>query len=155
MANIEKQGNLWNQATTAIGKIWNNISGKTASMQHAAAEAEKQRQWEEHMSNTAYQRGSADMEAAGLNPAMMYSGGGGGGASTPHGAAAIGNQSGSESISGLINSAANLARSFNHDKNPKNDVNLKQVAKATTYMKHNGTKDLNKSTFSDLDNIKI
>lgn len=155
MANVEKQGSLWNQATTAIGKLWNNISGKTSAMQHAAAEAEKQRQWEEHMSNTAYQRGSADMEAAGLNPAMMYSGGGGGGASTPHGAAAIGNQSGSESISGLINSAANLARSFNHDKNPKNDVSLKQVAKATTYMKHNGIKDLNKSTFSDLDNIKI
>lgn len=111
-----------------IGDIWNDISGKTSAMEHAAAEAQKQRDWEEQMSNTAYQRGSADMEAAGLNAAMMYSGGGGsGGASTPHGAAATSNQSGSESISGIINSAANLARSFNYDKNPRNDVTTKQI----------------------------
>lgn len=111
-----------------MGNAWNKISGKEASQKFAAAEAEKQRNWEEHMSNTAFQRGSADMKEAGLNAAMMYSGGsGGGGASTPHGAAATSNQSGSESISGLINSAANLARSFNNDKNPKNDVTVQQV----------------------------
>lgn len=52
-----------------------------------AQEAEKQRAWEEQMSNTSYQRGVADMQAAGLNPALMY-GGSSQGASTPSGTSA-------------------------------------------------------------------
>lgn len=55
-----------------------------ANQQNIALQRE-QRAWETEMANTAYQRGTADMKAAGINPMLAYSQGG---ANTPNVSAA-------------------------------------------------------------------
>lgn len=64
--------------------IYNHIE-QNAAMQYNSAEALANRQFQEHMSSTAYQRAVEDMRKAGLNPILAYAQGG---ASTPGGSGA-------------------------------------------------------------------
>lgn len=93
--------------TQNMGRVWNDITGVSASNAFNASEAQKQRDWEEYMSNTSYQRGVKDMQAAGINPAIMAMGGSS--ASTPSSSSASASGNSSSFIAGLVNSAMKIA----------------------------------------------
>lgn len=72
----ERSQQNWNQTADY------NAQQNAIAQQYNSAEAEKQRKWQEYMSNTSYQRAMEDMRKAGLNPILAYMQGG---ASTPVG----------------------------------------------------------------------
>lgn len=73
----------YNTLQAIMQGIYNHIENSTA-MQYNSAEALANRNWQENMSNTAYQRAVEDMKKAGLNPILAFANGG---ASTPGGSA--------------------------------------------------------------------
>ncbi|QCS36532.1 minor capsid protein [Capybara microvirus Cap3_SP_445] len=117
-------GDRWNN-------LWNNIGGfitgstavenqKNANLdlQHDqqsfnSAEAQKERDWQTQMSNTAHQREVADLQAAGLNKWLSVNGGGSSSSSGAFGSsnatAVSRGSSGAEILSSLGSTAAGVA----------------------------------------------
>lgn len=119
---------LWEDVKGVMRSVteWVGLGNGEYTRRHNAEEAQKQRDFEREMSNTAYQRAVDDMEKAGINPAMALSNGGPG-ASTPNGATGSSSPTGGNGlgqIASVINSAANMAHVMNNDKSKSNNMSV-------------------------------
>lgn len=136
--------------------VYNQISNN-AAMSYNSAEAAKNKAWQEHMSNTAYQRAVEDMRKAGINPILAYQQGG---ASTPGGAQGTISGASMGLASSSAASASALGVSQNHNntwsKSESNWYNAAQaVGDATSWSHTSADKALNefRNVLNSLNNL--
>lgn len=107
------EGLMASQGQEAVENRLFNSEEAAKAREFAAAEAQKNRDWQETMSSTAWQRTVADLQKAGLNPILAYAQGS---SSTPTGSSAQSSQAsvnstGGDTLSSVLNAFANLISS--------------------------------------------
>ena len=91
----------------AARQYQNQLALDNSAREFSALEAQRQREWEKMMSDTAFQRQVKDLEAAGLNPWLAVQNAGSG-ASTPSGSSASSSSGNASQANNKIYLAAGL-----------------------------------------------
>lgn len=141
-------GTIGNAITPGLGSVISgglSLIGGNSQNSAQAALANQQMDFQERLSNTAYQRAKADMEAAGYNPALAYTNGG---ASTPGGAMAPVNNA----LGGAVNSALSAYQVGTQMQNTSADTKLKSAQTLKT-LNEAGKSDLGGAVGRDLGNV--
>lgn len=129
---------FWSAVGPIVGGLFGaggNIISQNSANSANNVQSQRQMDFQEHMSNTAYQRAMGDMRAAGLNPMLAYSQGG---ASSPGGSQAhmeapnIG-----APIQGAIGSAIDAVRLKKEIESTESQIQLQKAQSLATVAQAN------------------